>query len=251
MRTNRPPIGRVIASTLFLLICSSGVANNPGLPPSEVCPEGYVKVKITVLDSTIEACLNENALSEAVDYSEVPVNPQLCPRPIVFVTIEIEDVRLAVCVQGRFGHWPYFDLLDVLIQFVPPSGLPTDHLDRCPKSLGDLPYPIGFIRHDDIESYWKDGSDIEDPSVSGFYAKNSVDAMLSALKFMSLEAFYYVPGEVRHTKELYCTNIQEVPYYLWKLGRINAKTNTWSNYHLIVRNCQHWATHILKATGLE
>lgn len=118
------------------------------------------------------------------------------------------------------------------------------HASTCARNLDGLPIRIGIIRHDDVESYISRGLSKSQQSQSGFYATNMADAVVSALSYLIFGEIRYVAGEHRHSYTTTC-DLPIVSKSRFDTIRSRAQSEVWYLYHLILQNCQSWASHVV------
>ena len=123
--------------------------------------------------------------------------------------------------------------------------VPTYHAGICPRNLAGLPFRIGRIRHDDFQSYKLLSGRRLDPSTSGFYADNISIAVLQAWIYIRFRVTIYSAGHHKHAITSTCT-LPAVSKARFETLRSRAKEIIWTNYHLITRNCQHWAAKVAR-----
>jgi len=131
--------------------------------------------------------------------------------------------------------------------YPPPEPEKRYYAGTCEKGLGPFEEPIGIIRHDDVEGYVKIGDDeYEEQWTSGFFAENMAAALFSAHAYFASNfgLVIYVDGEEIHTASSSCT-LPEVTKA--RYDDLDAKRYQmgWTEYHLIVKNCQIWAAAVM------
>ena len=117
----------------------------------------------------------------------------------------------------------------------------------CPRNLGPLPFQIGVLRHDDIQSYRVVGTTRSDERMSGFYAVDEGEAVDAAAVFLASGTVSYVDGEHRHTSTTAGSDCDSpvVDKARFDTIRSRAETIVWTEYHLLTRNCQDWACAVV------
>ncbi len=139
------------------------------------------------------------------------------------------------------------DLLDILKtkfnELLNRQTPPTLHAGVCPTGLSDLPAAIGFIRHDDVQSYKLTASGRAMQRTSGFYAVDMGIAVVFAIRFLQNGEKHYTPGVHQHTHASTC-GLAEASDAKFNSTRSRSDSIVWRNYHLIFQNCQHWAKHV-------
>lgn len=122
----------------------------------------------------------------------------------------------------------------------------TYHAGVCPRNLAGLPLMYRNIRHDDFQSYKLLSGSRSDKSTSGFFADDTGEAVAAAWEYIIARVRRYVQGHHRHETTSSCT-LPEVSKNRFDKLRSRANELVWTNYHLIIRNCQHWAAEVVKA----
>ena len=127
------------------------------------------------------------------------------------------------------------------------------HAGTCPRGLGSLPEPLGIVRHDDVHTYYSSESGNSSVRTSeesiGFYAQNETIAVRDALIYLATAQKIYSPGVYQRTYDSSC-GLQAVSRSKYDRikGRSSWVSHRWRNYHLLTRNCQHWADYIVNET---
>ena len=120
------------------------------------------------------------------------------------------------------------------------------HAGTCPKNLDGLPYRIGIIRHDDAELYKQDGLAKLDELQKGFYADDMDDAINSAIEYLRYGTIRYVLGVHRDSTSTTCDELPRVTKSRYDTIRSRVLSENWVLYHLIMSNCQDWASHVTR-----
>ena len=102
------------------------------------------------------------------------------------------------------------------------------------------------VRHDDVQSYKLLNGRRFDPRTSGFYANSTWEAVASAYIFGETGQIIYVPGHHQHSVASSC-QLPEVSKARFDALRQQARDLVWRDYHLVVKNCQHWANAVFNA----
>ena len=113
----------------------------------------------------------------------------------------------------------------------------------CPRNLGGLPVSIGILRHDDVQSYSQVGGGRSNERTSGFYTTSLVRAIAAALLFLSEQRVVYVDGEHQHTSTTDGSDCDLPVVQRATFDNIRSRSDSvvWTEYHLLLKNCQHWA----------
>ena len=117
----------------------------------------------------------------------------------------------------------------------------------CARNLGPFPFPIGIVRHDDVQSYRVVGTTHSDERTSGFYAADEAAAVTAAATDLLLGTETFVEGEHKHsftTAGSDC-DLPVVDEARFDNMRSRSDTIVWTRYHLLNRNCQHWADEVV------
>ena len=129
----------------------------------------------------------------------------------------------------------------------------TYHVGACasaPVASFNFP-PVGVFRHDQVEGYvttfglpnsksteWSSGYFPDPPNY------NKVVIARNALIYWLGGGEIYVPGAAQHRSEVSCT-LPQVSKGRYEAVNSKRKTLNWNEFHLIVKNCQHWANEVL------
>ena len=124
----------------------------------------------------------------------------------------------------------------------------TYHAGLCPRILDGLDFRFGIVRHDDVVTYIQSGTSRIKEKKSGFYAADMNHALIAAaLYLLPTRIVIYVQGVHERASSSYCdTPIQNVNEDRHDLVATRAATINWSWYHLLMRNCQHWARAVVR-----
>ena len=173
-----------------------------------------------------------------------------CYTGTIQINIIEDGVVYFMCIKLGLPRSPIFPPTQTPPIYIPPITVEY-YAGICKTALSNLPFPIATIRHDDIQSYRKLTIFRYREVTSGFFAIDADEAIDNALTYFDILARYgreqiiYTPGELRHRSE--SVDLCPLPLVtrdLFYAYRRLAITNKWSNYHLIKRNCQHWARHV-------
>ena len=118
----------------------------------------------------------------------------------------------------------------------------------CERNLGPFPFRIGLVRHDDVQSYRGVGEVRSDERTSGFYAADDAEAIEAAAVYLASGIIAYVDGEHRHSSSTAGSDCElpVVDKATFDTIRSRAQTIVWTDYHLLTRNCQHWAAEVVR-----
>ena len=154
-------------------------------------------------------------------------------------------------------NWVEFEI--VFIPFtgdyvvVPKSPEAGYYAGRCAARLDALPFRTSTLRHDNLESFEvKNDSSFSatfagrsQERSSGFYAVSMVEAIGAARDYLQRNITRYVPGyhEHRNTSSFLCVPkpVDEQEFYAI---RSEASALVWTQYHLLLKNCLHWAATV-------
>ena len=127
-----------------------------------------------------------------------------------------------------------------------PEPVVTYHAGTCKRALGGLPSWMftDTISHDDVQSYKMVDGTPESKRESGFYAVDMVEAVINMSNEDENGEPIYTLGEHLHDTTSTCT-LPEVDEAKFDSIRSRAQSIKWTKYHLLKRNCQHWATLVV------
>ena len=131
-------------------------------------------------------------------------------------------------------------------------------IEELPSTLSPtfkLIFQTIWPKHHDVITQKTDGG-VTDTVIKGFFPIDPVAAIAKVLESMRAQAPPWpimTPGHVKqsyYSPELYC-EIYEASEELFNRihGHQNASQN-WTQYHLIVQNCQHWAWNVRNSNDL-
>ena len=184
---------------------------------------------------------------------EIGINYPECEDGFVLVRVVTGALEIFECVSLS-KRWPY-----VHIHTPAPEGytpLPIETFYRagiCPKNLSGLPIRLGNIRHDDIESFEQEGLARNNELTSGFYPVSLTKAIIFGLKYIASliipqtdppDITFTLGHLIHNNTSTFSCEPPIVNESTYKNYRLNVKTTIWKNYHLFIRNCQHWADHV-------
>ena len=121
----------------------------------------------------------------------------------------------------------------------------TYHAGTCPTDFAGLPFGHSLLRYRGFQSYRLQSGHRSDASTSGFYADDIVDAVILGWVYLQTASVIYVPGHHRHGATSTCT-LPRVSRARFDALRSRAQRIVWTDYHLVLRNGQHWAAEVVK-----
>ena len=130
------------------------------------------------------------------------------------------------------------------------SSTATYHAGTCPTDFAGLPFGHSLLRYGGFQSYKLQSGLRSNASTSGFHADDMVDAVILGWIYLQTASVIYVPGHHRHAATSTCA-LPRVSRVRFEELRSRARRVVWTDYHLILRNGQHWAAEVIKSNSVS
>ena len=153
------------------------------------------------------------------------------------------------CVYGPLNYRPPGDVLG---SPTPPPPEFTYYAGRCMQKLGGI-YEKGPVRHDDVAGVKRNRDDeIVEEWASGFFPVSVWRATWKTNcprnELTGEPECIYVAGYVKHrsTAEPCRKSLPKVDKGRYDTINSRRYLTNWTDYHLLRRNCQDWASEVLR-----